>query len=275
MSDEEFFEDNRGSSPDSRREQSTIAFPYVDLDAAAEVARALYNRGGLGGCEIDELAAEMRQTLSGAFRMKTAAARLFDFIVKEGRGGFKLSETGQRLISPDTERAARAEAFLKVPLYSAIFEKYRGKTLPPMKALEREMLGLGVSSKQTDKARQAFERSAKQAGFFESGEDRLVRPRVDQFIRTTDDEPSTREGSQKVASLAEDDRKRGEIHAETLNLHPFIDGLLKTLPPPQSSWSVAERVKWLQTAASIFGLIYKGDGEIKVSTTSETRTATA
>ena len=48
--------------------------------------------------------------------------------------------------------------------------------LPPAAALEREMGQLGVASKQTGKARQAFERSAEQAGFFAHGADRLVMP---------------------------------------------------------------------------------------------------
>ena len=48
-----------------------------------------------------------------------------------------------------------------------------------MKALERETAQLGVAVKQTDKARQVFERSARQASFFGAGPDRLVRPRVE------------------------------------------------------------------------------------------------
>ena len=38
------------------------------------------------------------------------------------------------------------------------------------------MREVGVSPKQTGKARQAFMRSPRQAGFFAHGEDRLVRP---------------------------------------------------------------------------------------------------
>lgn len=40
------------------------------------------------------------------------------------------------------------------------------------------------------------------------------------------------------------------------DLHPFITGLLKTLPPPETEWTMAGRIKWLQTASGIFGLIY-------------------
>lgn len=59
-------------------------------------------------------------------------------------------------------------------------------------------------------------------------------------------------------------------------MHPFIQGLLDTLPLAEtgkkSEWPVEERAMWLQTAASIFGLIYTskpdpsgGSQTIKVS----------
>jgi hypothetical protein len=41
-----------------------------------------------------------------------------------------------------------------------------------------------------------------------------------------------------------------------LERHPFIEGLLKTLPETDSEWSTAGRLKWLQAASNIFGLIY-------------------
>ena len=156
------FEKAVEGAEDGKREQSTIAFPYLDLDGAVELARAVYNRSGLGTCNVDELAAEMNQNVSGAFRLKTGTAKIFDLIDKDGKSGFKLSDLGRQIVSAETERAARAESFMRVPLYAAVYEKYRGHMLPPAKALEREMQSLGVSSKQTDKARQAFERSAKQ-----------------------------------------------------------------------------------------------------------------
>jgi hypothetical protein len=42
--------------------------------------------------------------------------------------------------------------------------------------------------------------------------------------------------------------------------HPFIEGLLQTLPEPHTDWPAQDRAKWLQTAANIFDLIYKGEG---------------
>jgi hypothetical protein len=41
-----------------------------------------------------------------------------------------------------------------------------------------------------------------------------------------------------------------------------IQGLLDRLPKPNGIWSLDDRAKWLRTAASIFGLVYKAsDGE--------------
>ena len=259
------FERAGGDVGDARREQSTIGFPYLDLDAAIEVARAIYNRSGLGSCDLDELAAEMGQTMSGAFRQKTGTAKTFDLVDKESKSSIKLSQLGRQIISADSERAARAEAFMRVPLYSAIYDKYKGHLLPPTKALEREMQAVGVSSKQTDKARQAFERSAKQANFFESGEDRLVRPRVDLDTREAGQEYAGDTGGSGDGESGGSGGSSGSGGGRASDLHPFIQGLLDKIPEPETNWSADERAKWLQTAASIFGLIYKGDGEITVS----------
>jgi hypothetical protein len=87
-----------------------------------------------------------------------------------------LTALGRRIADPAAEPAARVDAFLHVPLYLRIFEHHDGYTLPGAAPLEKFMREVGVSPKQTGKARQAFMRSARQAGFFAHGEDRLVRP---------------------------------------------------------------------------------------------------
>jgi hypothetical protein len=38
--------------------------------------------------------------------------------------------------------------------------------------------------------------------------------------------------------------------------HPLIEGLFSKLPEPEMQWPLAGRQKWLQTAASIFDLMY-------------------
>jgi hypothetical protein len=45
---------------------------------------------------------------------------------------------------------------------------------------------------------------------------------------------------------------------------PLIRGLVERLPKPDCTWSLADRAKWLRTAASIFGLVYKAsDGDVQ------------
>jgi hypothetical protein len=238
----------------------------MDLDSAIEIARAVYRRGGLGVCELDELAAELKLVMSGTFRQKTGTARIFEVIEKDGRSGVRLTDLGEKIVHSETEKSAKAEAFLRVPLYMRIFDKYKGKLLPPPKALEREMQTFGVSSKQTDKARQAFERSARQAGFFEMGEDRLIRPKVEDLERgsapqeTEDRRPETIGEQGSTGSP----RNLGKAMDGAIR-HPFIEGLLRTLPDPDTDWPTRERIKWLKTAANMFELIYRGGtGDIDI-----------
>lgn len=247
-------------TPDKQsRERSTIEFPYGDLDDALEIARAIYENAGTK-CSPDQLAGFMHQTVSsGAFRTKVGTSRIFNLIETE-RGSVSLMPLGRRIVDPSQKQAAQADAFLSVPLYRAIFDKYKGHMLPPRAALEREMANLGVAQKQTDRARQAFERSAEQAGFFAHGSDRLISP-------SGLDRPETAP-IENISSSFEERPGGGNGNGEP-PMHPFIRGLLDTLPPPESEWSVTDRAKWLETAANIFGLIYVGKGRIKIEASND------
>lgn len=46
--------------------------------------------------------------------------------------------------------------------------------------------------------------------------------------------------------------------------HPFIEGLLQTLPQPNTVWSIEGRASWLEAAATTFKLMYQGEGKITV-----------
>src|SRR5579883_3226207 len=159
-----------------KRKMSSIAFPYYDLENIMEIARKIHEQAGHQPCEVADLAGWLGQTItSGTFRLRMSAARMFG-LIKGDRGQVQLSDIGIRAVDPATERQARAEAFLSVELYRAIYEKFRGKMLPSQSGLENEMVALGVAEGQKDKARQTFERSARQARFFDHGADRLVMP---------------------------------------------------------------------------------------------------
>jgi hypothetical protein len=220
------------------RGRSTIEFPYFDLDDAVATVKAVH---GLGGdkCEKDQLAARLQMAAKGGgFSIKLSTARVFGLLQLE-RGQVMLTELGIRVCDPQQERAARIDAFLTVPLYKSIYDKFKGTSLPPSSGLEGVIQALGVAPKQKDKARQAFQRSAKQAGFFDMSIDRLVMP------------PSGGRNDGKPANGGKP--PGGEESAR----HPFIQGLLQTLPQEQTEWAVDDRAKWLQGAAGIFDVIYK------------------
>jgi hypothetical protein len=245
------------------RERSTIGFPYNNLSDAIEVAQAIHDNVGTGDCDTDQLSAWMQQSpKSSSFRVQVSAARQFG-LIESSSGGVRLAALGRMIVDPQRSREARARAFMNVPLYKAVFEKYKGGVLPPSTALERDIVGLGVAEKQTSRARQVMERSAEQAGFFESGRNRLVMPGV----------AARAEAEQAPVETGEGDGAGGgkpppppPSPPQGPTLHPFIQGLLKTLPDPEGEpeWPLALRVKWLQTAANIFDLIYKGEGGIDV-----------
>jgi len=237
-----------------KREQSSIQFPYGDLDSAVEMAIAVHEVGGQS-CQSEQLAGYLKVTpTGGAFRNRISNPRIFGLLSLD-RGMIRLTELGRRIVDPTQQAAAKVEAFLHVPLYRAIYEKYKGYTLPPTAALEREMANLGVSSKQTDKARQAFERSAKHAGFTWAGADRLTMPVIKDVPQTKPLEetppPSPERGSSGGGG----------------NYHSFIQGLLDELPTDFSGWPVDEQAEWLRAAVAAFKLLSKSPGSISINVT--------
>lgn len=263
---EQFSPEKPSKDAKQSRELSTIDFPYNSLDDVIPVAKAIQKLGG-NECRLETLAGELgHETVkSGGFRQKMSSANVFG-LISYSSGLVRLTPLGDRIVDQDQERAARVEAFLKVPLYAAIYEEFKSGALPPSLGLEAKMVALGVAAKQKDKARQVFQRSAKEAGFFAYGTTKLVYPAV-----------GKPEGKGAPGQTPEDLNKKngngggeGGGGNEPPKYHPFIAGLLDTLPPtgnPKTEWTLQGRQDWLQTAAGIFNLIYKTSAEDKGTVT--------
>lgn len=237
------------------RQRSTIAFPYMDLKAAVTFAEAIHSHVGNGECDDDQLAAWTDQSAkSSTFRVQVYAARMFGALEGEG-SRHRLTELGRKMVDPNQARAARARSFLTVPLYRAVFEKYKGGVLPPTAALEREMVHLGVSEKQKDRARQSFERSAEQAGFFEHGRNRLVQPGV------VADDSSTPEI---------EERNGGTGGGDGPSQDPLIAALIQKLPQ-KGPWDASQRIAWLNLMTMAFQLTYGAAEEIEIRLKSNSR----
>ncbi len=244
------------------RDQSTIQFPYGDLNDASAVANALIANGG-HPADIDQLAGMMKQQPnSGNFRLKIATARMFG-VIETVSNKYTLTDLGFAIVDEARKKPALADAFLNVPLYKRVYDDYRNKQLPPRPlALERAFIGYGVAPKQADRARHAFDRSGRIAGYFEHGNDRLIRPVVGSFNATSPAEGDAPEPLTADQNPPAPKRKSGDGGD---GYHPFIQGLLKELPEPGTEFKMQMRMKWLRLAASAFDMIYEGgEGEIHI-----------
>lgn len=229
-----------------RRERSKIGFPYVALNDAVDVAQAIFEHGGQQGT-TDQLAAWLKHETveSGTFKIKILAARMFGLVRSDG-DTISLTDLGSQIVDPKTEHLARAQAFLRVPLYRAIYEKYKGHLLPGDTALEAEMVTLGVASKQKARARQGFQRSAEQANLFALGKDRLVLPSGVSLDSTT---PPNGEKGRKMEQVTVSQTCPSEIN-------PLIAALIEDLPAT-GEWTRDEHDLWARVFLRTVDKLYK------------------
>jgi hypothetical protein len=249
------------SKPKRENEKSSISFPYSDMESGITVARAILGAGGVA-LTRDQLAGVMNLAVgSGNFVNKIATARIFGLVGNVG-GKYELTNLGFSIVDTDEKRqkAARAEAFLNVPLYKRAYDEFRGKQLPPRPhGLEQAFVKFGVASKTKNIARLIFDKSATQAGFFPNGPDRLIEPIVGATVMPR---------MQAVADVGDDDVTQsgaGTRASDTSGMPPFVQVLVNNLPEAGTNWAIEGRAKWLQAAAAMFELIYKGSGEIHIA----------
>ena len=233
---------SEGPEAKEARGRSTIAFPYFALEDAVTVATAVHSQYG-GRCDLDQLAAAIGQKpTSGGFRLKVSASRIFGLITSAGQT-VSVTDLGSHAVS---EKPARTTAFLNVPLYQALFDRFRGRTLPNDKGLEAAIRDLGVSEKQIVTARQVFQRSADYAGFFAHGRDKLVMPPAGTINNA---ESRGAEPTRDRAFV--DDNGTPEVR-----MHPLIVGMLGALPKPGEEFPEDDRELWLEAAKVNLQLIY-------------------
>ncbi len=242
---------------DRTRQRSSIGFPYMDLDDALEVAQAIHGNVGQGECEEDQLAAWLKLSpKSSGYRVRLYAARMFGVLEVTAADKIKLSPLGRAIVDPNQVRAAKVEAFLTVPLYRAVYENYKGGVLPPAAAFERDIVGLGVAEKQKGRARQVLERAADQAGFFEQGRNRLVKPGVAPLGQSpASDRPKGGGGGPGGP---------GNGDEPPTDRHALIEALVDVLPRSGEDFSIEDLADWLRAAEVNLRIIYRIKGRIAI-----------
>jgi hypothetical protein len=236
------------------REVSTIGFPYHTLADAIAVAGTILDKGAVPMAR-DQLSAAMgNQPDSGNFTNKLATTRMFG-LMETVSGKYQLTRLGFDILDSDAARvkSAKAQAFLNVPLYRRTYDEFRNALLPPRPhGLENAFVSFGVSAKQKDKARRAFENSARLAGYFDNGNDKLLAP----VIMPNAEKPQIDRGpdSRKRRTQTHDEGHDGDDSAD----NHFIKGLFDELPARVGDkWGYAGRLKWLQLAAQCFDMLYE------------------
>jgi hypothetical protein len=239
------------------RQRSTIEFPYVNLEDCEESAVAIFSEAGMTELSVTQAAAAMGTTVdSSSFRVKLSAMRLFGLLtVEQQRVG--LTQLAREICENDTKARARVTAFLNVPLYVRLVQEHEGHTLPQAPALEKEIISYGVGAKVADRARQAFDKSAKHANFIRPGSDRFVTPilaspRAETKSATTETQEQSAPGS-------------GDGDGPDDGVDPVIKALVAKIPPTGTQWPLEEQVYLLQMLAMTFHMTYKNRRPIKVS----------
>jgi len=236
---------------DGKRQRSAIAFPYTDYDNVTVLANAIHEHAGHGTCSAGQLAAWTDQSAkSSGFRTQISAARLFGVIEYADSDSLRLTDLGRRVLDPTKTSVAKAEAFLKVPLFKALFERYKDGVTPPAGALEREIQGLGVAEKQKARARQVFESSAQQTGFRSIALNRLVMPAM-----VVKDEKPAHEKLKKNGDGGDGGGGTG------LNLDPLLVALLNKIPEQGQDWPAEKRLRWFKTFAMNVSQVYDTENE--------------
>lgn len=250
--EEEMLDGPGESSASQRRANSTIKFPYVGLDDVSAIADTMLNRYG-GHCSMVQLASALEQKpSSGAFRVKVTAAKMFGVV--SGRGdNLSLTPMGSALTDPDRRRQARVDAFLQVPLYKAIYDEAtrQGGMMPgSLKGIEQMIVRLGVVPNQAETARLAFNRSARFAGFFEHGDNRLIMPALGPETVAAEEDA---DASGSTSGGSSDDGPDGD---DLPGKPTLLVEVFKRLPDEGEAFSQAERELWSSMLEAILNVLY-------------------
>jgi hypothetical protein len=236
-----------------------ILHPYFDLNDSLEVAKVVHDRGG-GQCARDLVAAALgySTTKSGAFLSRISAAKQFG-LIRVGGDVVSTTDKAITILHPVMDSDAtigRRDAFLNVPLFQKVFDKFKGSSLPQEIGLQNFFKSeFKIPDDRLKPAVRVMLASAEQAGFFAAGGNtRLIAPGgVQTAIGKS--EPA------KVDLLEiHADRSKASIPVTSSesppNVHPALIAMLRELPRSGTDWAPAKKDRFMAAFRSIVDVVY-------------------
>jgi hypothetical protein len=251
------------ADPNSHSDGTSSKFgmphPYFDLDDSIAVAKVVHDRGG-GTCARDLVAASLgySTTKSGAFSSRISAAKQFGLIRVEG----DVIATTDRAISilhPVMESDAivgRRDAFLSVPLFQKVYDKFKGGSLPQEIGLQNLFKSeYKIGEERLKPALRVMLHSAEQAGFFSvaGNKSRMIAPTG--VVHTGAGKLEA--GASKADSEINLERQRASVPVEgPTGVHPALTAMLRELPRPGTEWPPSKKDRFITAFRSILDVVY-------------------
>jgi len=145
-----------------------IDYPRASLRAAIQLAEAV--DGFAGSCSVDLAAEKLGKRLSGAFSAQISSAVKYGLIDNKG-GKLTICPLYRNLklaYTPDEATKVLREALLSPPLFSAIYNRFKGQKLP-IEHFEKMLIKeFGVSDDMASRVAGYFLDGAKQSALMDS-----------------------------------------------------------------------------------------------------------
>jgi len=238
--------------------KSAMLHPYFDLKDSIDVAKAVHDRGG-GQCARDLVAAALgySTTKSGAFLSRLSAAKQFGLIRING-DVVSTTEASVAILHPvmDSEEvSARRDAFLSVPLFQKVYERFKGGSLPQEAGLMNLFKSeFKISDERLKPAVRVMLASAEQAGFFiAGGRTRLIAPGGSQSA-VPKSEPLKTDPIEAPTDRAK--TAPPAITEGSANVHPALIAMLRELPRSGTEWPPAKKDRFMTAFRSIVDVVY-------------------
>jgi hypothetical protein len=176
MTDDIGPERDDGDDIDTGSTRTGVRLPRVHLANVVGLLEKAYEHGR--SPSVTQVASAVDQQLnSGAFRNRMAAAAHFGLLTPT-RGRVQITDLGMRVLDADQRPAALVEAWMQVPVFKSVFDRFDGNRLPPPSGIEAELKDLGVPSKNAVVVRRVLMTSAETAALLNPARDRLVLPTI-------------------------------------------------------------------------------------------------